>query len=585
MALLNFKLGNYTNLVDATKKAGTVYITKDEQAMYVDIDDNSRIRIGDIIQKNSVKEAKPPFNTDAFYYFVAEKALVRWTGEEWIQFATTDDIASVIGNYADEKSNAVDASIQARINYAIDIANQGGADLSDLTARVSANEVAIEQNATDIANRVTTTTFNEYKTSNAAAVAEAKQAGTDAATAAEKAQSTANQGVSDAVAALAEAQKKADINHASAATTYGVGNATLHGHVKLSDSISSTDGVNGGTAATPAAVKSAYDLANTAKTNADAAQKTADDNASAITGLDTRVKTAETDISGLDNRIGAIEESVGTGGSVTTDIATLKDNVSALQAKDTALEGSISQNKSAIDGLTSTVADNKSAAESAIKAVDDKLGEGYTSTATVKTDIDSVRTLANAAATKDELNTAKTELQGKIDKKADTTALTALSETVSTTYATKTELNTAKTELQDNLTAHINAANAMSYKKAVSDVAELPVSGNSIGDTYVASADFEINGTQVYVGDLLIANGEEVDNVITSELTWDVVRTGYNSTKDPKLTINDNSLELQNAAGGSLGNIKVVGAADSNITVSFDSSSNTLTVGMEWGTF
>ena len=59
-----------------------------------------------------------------------------------------------------------------------------------------------------------------------------------------------------------ETSGKAPTYHASATTTYGVGTNGNYGHVKLSDSHTSTSGVSGGMAATPAAVKSAYDLAN-----------------------------------------------------------------------------------------------------------------------------------------------------------------------------------------------------------------------------------------------------------------------------------------------------------------------------------
>lgn len=52
------------------------------------------------------------------------------------------------------------------------------------------------------------------------------------------------------------------VNHAATATTYGVGNNSNYGHVKLSDSTSSTSSTTDGIAATPAAVKAAYDLAN-----------------------------------------------------------------------------------------------------------------------------------------------------------------------------------------------------------------------------------------------------------------------------------------------------------------------------------
>ena len=55
---------------------------------------------------------------------------------------------------------------------------------------------------------------------------------------------------------------RAPTNHASTGTSYGAGNATNYGHVKLSDSTSSTSGTSGGTAATPSAVKAAYDKAD-----------------------------------------------------------------------------------------------------------------------------------------------------------------------------------------------------------------------------------------------------------------------------------------------------------------------------------
>lgn len=51
-------------------------------------------------------------------------------------------------------------------------------------------------------------------------------------------------------------------DHASTATTYGKGTGSRYGHVKLSDSTSSDSDTEGGAAATPKAVKAAYDLAN-----------------------------------------------------------------------------------------------------------------------------------------------------------------------------------------------------------------------------------------------------------------------------------------------------------------------------------
>ena len=85
---------------------------------------------------------------------------------------------------------------------------------------------------------------------------------------------TSTSGVSSGIAATPTAVKsaydlangKAPKAHASTATTYGTGSSTNYGHVKLSASTNSSSGTSSGVAATPSAVKSAYDLANKAVT-------------------------------------------------------------------------------------------------------------------------------------------------------------------------------------------------------------------------------------------------------------------------------------------------------------------------------
>ena len=53
----------------------------------------------------------------------------------------------------------------------------------------------------------------------------------------------------------------APVLHRSVEATYGKGSSVYYGHVKLSDATDNTSGVSGGVAATPAAVKAAYDQA------------------------------------------------------------------------------------------------------------------------------------------------------------------------------------------------------------------------------------------------------------------------------------------------------------------------------------
>lgn len=51
-------------------------------------------------------------------------------------------------------------------------------------------------------------------------------------------------------------------SHASSGTGYGIGTSSNYGHVKLSDATNSTSAASAGVAASPSAVKAAYDLAN-----------------------------------------------------------------------------------------------------------------------------------------------------------------------------------------------------------------------------------------------------------------------------------------------------------------------------------
>ena len=60
-------------------------------------------------------------------------------------------------------------------------------------------------------------------------------------------------------------------DHASTETTYGKGSGAYYGHVKLSDSVSSTDSSSSGVAASPMSVKTAYDKAVSAQTAANSA--------------------------------------------------------------------------------------------------------------------------------------------------------------------------------------------------------------------------------------------------------------------------------------------------------------------------
>lgn len=70
----------------------------------------------------------------------------------------------------------------------------------------------------------------------------------------------------------AVADTKANVNHASSSTTFGMATGSNYGHAKLSDSISSTSAASAGIAATPKAVKDAKEAAVAAAEQADTAK-------------------------------------------------------------------------------------------------------------------------------------------------------------------------------------------------------------------------------------------------------------------------------------------------------------------------
>jgi hypothetical protein len=53
--MLQFKKGLRANLPIAINP-GTIYVTTDERAMYIDIDANKRIRLGDFIEYATIAE-------------------------------------------------------------------------------------------------------------------------------------------------------------------------------------------------------------------------------------------------------------------------------------------------------------------------------------------------------------------------------------------------------------------------------------------------------------------------------------------------------------------------------------------------
>ena len=88
MANVLFKKGLLNNL-PSSHKEGTIYVTTDERAMYLDISDSERIRLGDFVEYDTWAEIQAlsgtKISTTALYYAKQENVLCKWTGSGWKQ--------------------------------------------------------------------------------------------------------------------------------------------------------------------------------------------------------------------------------------------------------------------------------------------------------------------------------------------------------------------------------------------------------------------------------------------------------------------------------------------------------------------
>ena len=101
MSKLNFKRGLLANLASAAKNPGTIYITTDEKAMYFDVSETERIRIGDFIQVATADDLVnyAPYSDTAFYYVIDSNALLKYNSEasedmHWVQINSKSNYQS-----------------------------------------------------------------------------------------------------------------------------------------------------------------------------------------------------------------------------------------------------------------------------------------------------------------------------------------------------------------------------------------------------------------------------------------------------------------------------------------------------------
>lgn len=646
MSMLNFKYGKFSGLFNdnGTNKLplneGTVYITTDEKAMYVDLHNGTsveRIRLSQIVNLPTItswNNLKPPYSTEAFYYIIEANALLKYTGTEWKQINSTSELESALDRLAQtvsDLSGTVDQNAQTmNAHIATQSGNPHKVTKSDVglgnvdnksaatlqsefkAGSISASETAkfatgaqvhaaVKDVADNLSSHVGTKTGNPHNVTKS-----------DVGLGNVDNTSDINKPVSTAQAEAIEAAKQALLGNSSSA----VGSATIAGANKAADAAQDyAEGVAG-------------DLATHVGT---------------VTGNPHKVTKADVGLGNVDNKSAATLKS-----EFTTD--SIADGKSGFTTGDQVYE----YVKALKDGYTGTLDDLDDAIKENAQNIATHVGtttgnpHGVTKTdvglgnvankspATLKSDF----TAAGTGVTDGEtgfttgdqvfeyIKALKDGYTGTLDDLDDDIQQNA------TDIATNASAITA---LDSRLTGVLQATDALKYKGTVSAFSGLPTTSTTpnankpeIGWTYKVvppsgtnpkiNPVFTLSATQansgvstpVYVGDLLIAVGTE-DTVqtsgtygkITSNLKWDHIPAGYVADYNPKFTLagadssgaggvdsnNEVTLHLTSAAAsadGDLGKIAFKTSGDSAIRISATntaSSSATLTLSLAWGTF
>jgi hypothetical protein len=250
-----------------------------------------------------------------------------------------------------------------------------------------------------------------------------------------------------------------------------------------------------------------------------------------------------------------------------------------------------------IDAMSTTITNNYNSLSEAVENLDEVKAD-KTAVDTIKKNLeDAIEEIADAIGVGG--GTSGTTLSGRVAALEETAAdhetriggaetrLNGIDEAIQTindTKATKTELNTAKSDLTALINKEIDAANAMTYKNGVSAASQLPTSNVAVGDTYVVTEGF--GGYNA--GDLLVASGTEENGVIKGTITWTHVQTGYSTTFDQTLEVEDANgtsavaINLKSHAGV-VGTSVAMASANEGLTI--DVVDDVITFNMVWGSF
>ena len=625
MANLNFKWGLHKNLPPELedKHIGTLFFTKDEGGLYLGVEAGKKPqRIQGVVQYYAdltqfKSDVLPPYSSDVIYYIASENALVKWHNEKVSADGTIKEEGkfTILNVTASEFDSAVKSIAKNTSDISTNTDNINGlrADLGAKDAEAGSvtafARIKQLENAVDALEELTGTGSGENSLSTRIANLESWR------TTAEEQITSLLDDMAGVQSAAQDLRDDLGTNDKSETTAFSRIAALEEADTVASDAANKLAGRVQELEGTADAHGSRLDAAESeisslkqdlATTQSEVANKAA---ASEVETLKGRVDGHDTNISNINDNIDEIKQGIADINTAIGDAAnpaanTVYDAIKTNAANIAANDSAIKENADAIKENQENITDHEDRISEAETKIAD-IESANTEQGTAITDLDSRLNVAEDDITnlKKDAATNASNIQQLDDK-------FALYQTIADATSQHTAL---KTDLENQLTSHINAANALVYVGGIDSVTAwdtIKAQGSSVGKTYVISTSaitLTINGVQTpcYAGDLLIvtaAEGKsEVNGVLAADdIAWVHVKAGYNADlndtldvvdgdgtdKNKKATVRFSSYPAAHAPNeasrGDLGTFSIVSTSD-NLDVTVNGEN--INIAMVWDTF
>ncbi len=351
MANVNFRKG-LRSALPATYAEGTFYVTTDERAIYLDVSDSARIRLGDFQEFATIDALTANTNpsTTALYYVTDINCLAKWNGSEYVQINKDTGMTSVevVGD-----GNAVTAAVYSADGRKLTL-TKGATYMTaaDVDGKVAAAKTEVLDYVGEIPSDYTEETVIAYINKKAEETLNAASGGS-------------SESAASVLAALntykTENDPKVEANAAAAAAAKSAADAAQ----ATADSKATIDEVKALDYATKAEAKGYADAKDeaiaAAQSAAEAAQSTADSKATmdqvnaAIAGAGHAVKSeVDQSISDLDKAYKAADSALETKlqGNIDKKVeqSVYDAKIAELAGADTTLQGNIDKAVEALEG-------------------------------------------------------------------------------------------------------------------------------------------------------------------------------------------------------------------------------------------